>query len=56
MKENEKTDLIKPFRAQATEFVKYVVASFSKFTFYSGANGDKTGCIGFSESKDEDDY
>lgn len=56
MKEKEKTDLIKPFRAQATEFVKYVVGSFDKFTFYSGVNGDKTGCIGFSESKDEDDY
>ena len=49
MKEKGKDDEIKPFRAQATEFVKYVVGSFNKFTFYAGENGDATGAMAFSE-------
>ena len=34
---------IKAFRAQATEFVKFVVGKFADFTFYAGENGDATG-------------
>ena len=56
MKENGMEDNIKPFRAQATEFVKYVVGSFSKFTFYTGENEDKTGALAFSEIKDSDPF
>ena len=56
MKENGQEELVKPFRAQATEFVKYVVGAFNKFTFYAGENGDKTGALGFSECKDSDAF
>ena len=56
MKENGDEDKIKPFRAQATEFVKYVVGSYGKFTFYAGSNEDKTGSMAFSESKDSDKF
>tara|TARA_B110001450_G_C17540080_1_gene448257 strand:- start:157 stop:420 length:264 start_codon:yes stop_codon:yes gene_type:complete len=56
MKENGKDDEIKPFRAQATEFVKYVVGAFNKFTFYTGENGDKTAALGFSEQRDSDAF
>lgn len=56
MGENGLKESVKPFRAQATEFVKFVVSKFDTFTFYTGANGDATGSIAFSYQKDEDNY
>ena len=55
LKENGQEDSIKVFRAKATEFVKFVVSNFSKFTFYVGKSGDKTGAIAHCYSKDEDE-
>ena len=56
MKENGQEEGVKPFRAQATEFVKYVVGAFNKFTFYAGQNGDKTAALAFSEQRDSDAF
>ena len=58
MKENGKEDNIKLFRAQATEFVKFVVSKINNFTFYSGdmVSPDDTRQIAYCYSKDEDDY
>ena len=55
MMENGKEEEVKAFRAKATEFVKFVVSSFDKFTFYTGSSGDKTGHIAHCYQKDEDD-
>ena len=57
LKENGKdADIIKAFRGQATEFVKFVVGKFADFTFYAGENGDATGQIAYCYQKEEDDY
>ena len=47
MKENGKEDDIKTYRAQATEFVKFIVGKFADFTIYTGENGDATGHLAF---------
>ena len=47
MKENGQEENIKTYRAQATEFVKFVVGKFADFTIYTGENGDATGHLAF---------
>ena len=56
MKENGKEDRIKPFQAGATEFVKFVVTSFEKFTVYLGDTTEVDGAmtVCYRDEFDED--
>ena len=53
--DNDRKEEVAAFQAKATEFVKFVVTKFDKFSFYAGESGDDAGAIGFKYQKEEDD-